>query len=156
MSEQAAERKVVSILFLSLGSAGRKNLIDRHPYLVISTATLAERREKCDRTFRKQRNRTLKRFKFFYRKQQNIETLRQFWKALTELADRCDFENQTESLIMDAVIQNMHNKTMQERLFQRKSTRGITIRRSLRRRHQPAEEFQRGKRSKKRANVRNW
>ena len=116
MNEQAAERKVVSILFLSLGSAGRKNLIDRHPYLVISTATLAERREKCDRTLRKQRNRTLKRYKFFYRKQQNIETFRQFWKALTELADRCDFENQTESLIMDAVIQNMHNKTMQERL----------------------------------------
>ena len=116
MNEQAAERKVVSILFLSLGSTGRKNLTDRHPYMVFSTATLKEMRENCEQTFRKQRNRTLERYKFFSRKQQNNETLRQFWNALTGLAARCDFDNQTESLLMDAFIQNMHNKTVQERL----------------------------------------
>ena len=31
MNEQAAERNVVSTLFLSLGTSGRKNLTDRHP-----------------------------------------------------------------------------------------------------------------------------
>ena len=116
MNEQAAERKVVSFLFLSLGSAGRKNLTDRHPFMVISTATLTKMRENCEQIFRKQRNRTLERYKFFSRKQQNNETLRQFWNALRGLAARCDFDNQTESLIMDAFIQNMHNKTVQERL----------------------------------------
>ena len=66
MNEQAAERKVVSILFLSLGSAGRKNLTDRHPYKVISTERLAEMRETCDQTFKNQRrNRTLEGYKFF-------------------------------------------------------------------------------------------
>ena len=115
MNEQAAERKVVSLLFLSLGSAGQKNLTDRYPYMVISTATLTEIRENCEQTFRKQRNRASERYKVFSRKQQNNETLRQFWNALTGSAARCDFDNQTESL-MDAFIQNMHNKTVQERL----------------------------------------
>ena len=91
-------------------------MTDRHPYIVISTATLTEMRENCEQTFRKQRNRTLERYKFFSRKQQNNETLRQFWNALTGLAARCDFDNQTESLIMDAFIQSVHNKTVQERL----------------------------------------
>ena len=116
MNKQAAEHKVVSILFLSLESAKRKNLTDRHPYMVISTATLPELRENCEQTFKKQRNRTLERYKFFSRKQQNNETLRQFWNALTGLAARCDFDNQTQSLIMDAFIQNMHNETVQEQL----------------------------------------
>ena len=70
MNEQDAERKVVGILFLSLGSEGRKNLTDRHPYMVISTATLAEMREICDQTIRKQRNRTPEQYKFFPGKQQ--------------------------------------------------------------------------------------
>ena len=52
----------------------------------------------------------------FLQKTTKYETLRQFWNALRGLAARCDFDNQTESLIMDAFIQNMHNKTVQERL----------------------------------------
>ena len=159
MKEQAAERKVVSILFLSLGSAGRKNLTDRHQYMVISTATLAEMRENCDQTFIKKRNSTLERYKFFSRKQRTNKTLRQFWNALTGLAARCDFGNLTESLIMDAFIQNMQNRTVQERLCTEPNENpqegGTMIRSSLRRRHQPAEELHRRKRRKKRTNVRN-
>ena len=78
MNEQAVERKVVSILFLSLGSAGRKNLTDRHPYMAISAATLSEMRKNCDQTFRNQRNRTLERYKCFSRKQENNETYDSF------------------------------------------------------------------------------
>ena len=39
LNEQAAERKVVSILFLSLGVAGRKNLTDKFPYMAVFTAS---------------------------------------------------------------------------------------------------------------------
>ena len=158
MNEQAAERKVVSILFLSLGSAGRKNLTDRHPYKVISTERLAEMRETCDHTFKNQRrNRTLEGYKFFSRKQQNNETLRQFWNALTGLVARCDFGNQTESLIMDAFIQNMQKTPIKNGCArsQKKSTTSTTTRGSLRRRHQPAEEFHSGKRNKERAKIGN-
>ena len=42
LNEQAVERKVISILFLSLASTGRKNLTDKFPYMVVTTATLRE------------------------------------------------------------------------------------------------------------------
>ena len=116
MNEQAAERKVLSILFLSLGSAGRTNLTDKFPYMVVSTSSLKEVSENGPKTFKEERNLTLERYRFFARKQQPNETLRQFWNALTGLALRCDFEQQTESLIMDAFIQNMHNRMVQGRL----------------------------------------
>ena len=116
LNEQAAERKVVSILFLSLGVAGRKNLTDKFPYMTVATAPLTEIKENCEQTFYKPRNRTLERYKFFARKQQSHESLRQFWNILTGLAARCEFGEQTEGLIMDAFIQNMRHKTVQERL----------------------------------------
>ena len=84
--------------------------------MVVSTALLTEISDNCEQTFRKERNRTLERYRFFARKRQPNETLRQFWNALTGLAARCGFEKQTEILIMDAFIQNMHNKTVQERV----------------------------------------
>ena len=74
LNEQAAERKVVSIFFLSLGVAGRKNLTDKFPYMTVATAPLAEIKENCEQTFYKPRNRTLERYKFFARKQQSHES----------------------------------------------------------------------------------
>ena len=58
MNEQAAERKIVSILFLSLGPAGHKNLTGKIPYMVVSTASLSKC---CEQTFTKERNRTMER-----------------------------------------------------------------------------------------------
>ena len=92
INEQAAERKVVSILFLSLGSAGRNNLTDSHPHMVVTVAALNEIKNNCEETFRKQRNRMLESCRFFDRKQQQNETLRQFWNALTGLSAGCKFE----------------------------------------------------------------
>ena len=131
INELAAERKIVSILFLSLVTAARKNLTDKYPNMTVATASLNEIKINCEETFQRPRNRTLDRFKFFSRKQQPNESLRQFWNALTGLAARCEFDQQTEGLIMDAFIQNMHNKTVQERLCtdSKKSTAGsVTIR----------------------------
>ena len=48
LNEQATERKTISVLFLSLGSAGRKNLTDKFPYMVVAASTLREMQEKCD------------------------------------------------------------------------------------------------------------
>ena len=64
INEQNAEKNV-SILFLSLGTAGRKNLIEKFPQInAVATAPLNEIKDKCEDTFRKPRNRTLDRFKF--------------------------------------------------------------------------------------------
>ena len=84
--------------------------------MTVATASLTEIKTNCEETFQRHRNRTINRFKFFSRKQQPNETLRQFWNALTGLTARSEFDQQTEELIMDAFIQNMHNKTVQERL----------------------------------------
>ena len=107
---------MLSILFLSLGSAGRKHLTDKYLLMLVSAAKLNEMKNNCKETFKKPRKRTLERYKFFARQQQPNETLRHFWNALTGLAARCEIEQQTESLIMDTFIQNTHNKTVQERL----------------------------------------
>ena len=48
LNEQATERKVVSILFQSLGVAGRKNFKDKFLYMTESKATLAEVKENSD------------------------------------------------------------------------------------------------------------
>ena len=94
---------------MSLRPAGRKNLTDKHANMTVATASLNVIKTNYEETFQKPRNRTLDRFKFFSQKQQPKETLRQFWNALTGLAARCEFEQQTEGLIMDTFIQNMHN-----------------------------------------------
>ena len=73
-------------------------------------------KKNCDQAFYKPKKRTLQWYKFFARKQQNHESLRQFWNTLMGLAAKCDFGKQSKSLIMDAFFQNMLNKTVQERL----------------------------------------
>ena len=116
LNEATAERKTVSILFLSLGAAGRKNLSYKVPYMGVAMAALREIKEICESCFLKPRKRTLDRYKFFSRKQHQTETLRQFWNVLTGLASRCDFGEQTNSFIKDAFIQNRTNKIILQRL----------------------------------------
>ena len=77
---------------------------------------LAEIQRNCEETFFTPRNRTLELFNIYARKQQKIESLRQFWNVLTGIATRCLFEDQTDSLNMDAFIQNMNNRTVQQKL----------------------------------------
>ena len=116
LNEEAAERKVISVLFLSLGTAGRKSVTDVFPGMRVATVTLQELRTNCDEAFSKPRNRTLGRFKFFSRKQKEKGTLRHFWHPVTGLAAKCEFGEQTESLVMETFFQNMNNKTVRERL----------------------------------------
>ena len=113
LNEETAERKTVSILFLSLGTAGRRSFTDNFPYMDVTTVAIREIKENC---FIKHRNQTLDRYNFFTRKQQQNETLRQFWNVLTGLAAKCEIGEQTNSLIKDAFNKNMNNKTVQQRL----------------------------------------
>ena len=60
----------------------------------------------------KTRNRTLEGCEFTARKQKSDETLRQFWNVLTGLASKCEFREQTGSLMMDAFLESMNNLTV--------------------------------------------
>ena len=53
---------------------------------------------------------------FFSSKQQPAESLHQIWNNLNGLAAKCDFGEQTESLVYDMFVLNMSNKQAQERL----------------------------------------
>ena len=116
LDEQAAERKIVSVLFLSLGCAARKSFSDKFPEMRVATIALPDLKNNCEQAFVKPRNRTLERYKFFARKQKQNETLRQFWHTLTGMAAKCAFGEQTEGLFMDTFIQNMNNKMVQQKL----------------------------------------
>ena len=116
LNEQAEERKIVSVLFLSLGSVARKSLTDKFPEMRVATITLTDLKNNCEQAFVIPRNRTLERYNFFARKQKQNETLRQFWHTLTGMAAKCAFGEQTEGLIMDTFIQNVNNKMVQQKL----------------------------------------
>ena len=79
-------------------------------------------------------------FKFLNRKQEEGETLRQFWNELGGLAAKCNFGGITESLLKDVFIVNTTNKEVQQKLCTKpKATtekrENNNIHDSIRRRH---------------------
>ena len=71
LNEQAAERKMVSVLFI-VGISSTEwtiSLMDNFPHMRVATVSLREIKEKCEQAFQKPTNRTLERYKFFSRKQ---------------------------------------------------------------------------------------
>ena len=54
-----AEKKVISLLYLSIGGAGRKTLTDKYPQMEIVDVTLRRLLDRCQETFQTQRNRCL-------------------------------------------------------------------------------------------------
>ena len=115
LNEPAAERKIVSVLFLSSGSATRKSVTDKFPDMRVATISLQEMKHNCEQQNVKPKNRTLERLEFFSRKQTSKETLRQLWHFLTGMASKCAFGEQTESLILDPFIQILNNKMVQQK-----------------------------------------
>ena len=116
LTHPVAERKCVSVMFLSLGAAARKTLADKYPTMKVAETSFKDFVKNCEDTFNTKRNRTLDRFRFLSRKQKQTESLEQFWHALNGMAADCDFGAQTESLVHDIFILNMKNLTVQERL----------------------------------------
>ena len=113
---ETAERKAVSIMYLALGDAARKTLLDRNPSLNAKTISLKQMMKEGESAFKVKRNRTMDRFLFLTRKQGEQETLEQFWNALNGLASICELQGLTKSLVHDVFIVNMRNTAVQERL----------------------------------------
>ena len=105
-----------SRLFLSVGEPARKMFKDKHPNLSVWTLGVRDMIERCRNCFHVAPNRTLDRHKFLSRKQQNNESLQQFWHALNGLASRCELGEITQTLVHDVFILNMNNKKVQEKL----------------------------------------
>ena len=115
LDHAVAERKYVSVLYLSLGTVARKTFMDKYPNAKITEISLKDLLNNCKDTFDTKRNLTLNRFRFLSRKQMQTESLEQFWHSLNGLEAECDFGTQTESLVHDIFILNMKNLTVQEK-----------------------------------------
>ena len=115
LEEEPANKNVVSVLYLSLGEAARKQFRDNVPHVTLWSLKVSEMTKMCKECFWK-KNRTLDRHKFFSRMQQTGETLSQFWHALNGLAAPCDFGEITTTLVLDMFILHMTNKKVQEKI----------------------------------------
>ena len=85
LDEVPATKKAFSILYLPLGSAGRKSIADKFPTTNIATISLPDLLKNCKDCFEKPKNETLDRFKFLSRKQKEGESLKNFWNELNGL-----------------------------------------------------------------------
>ena len=128
LEEIPAKRKVVSLLYISIGKNARKMLMDKFSTINILLIELRELMQHCNECFQILRNRTLDRHVFLSCKPKPSESLNQFWKPLNGLAAKCDVGDQTESLVHDIFVLNMANKQLQEKLFtQPKQTPAETL-----------------------------
>ena len=116
MDEDPANKKVVSVMYLSLGEAARKLFKDKYPHSTLWNLKVRELMQLAADCFQVKRNRTLDRHRFFSRAQQPGESLQQFWHTLNGLAALCDFGEITNTLVLDMFILHMNNKKVQEKL----------------------------------------
>ena len=103
-------------MYLSLGEAASKQFKDKYPHTALWELKAQELITPCNDCFRKKRNRTLDRHRFFLRLQQPGEILFQFWHALNGLAAICNFGVITTTLVLDMFIIHMSNQKVQEKL----------------------------------------
>ena len=113
LDAEAAQKKLASLLYISIGSTGRKTLMDTFPHIRILTTPLQEVLRSCEECLRVRRNRTNK---FLSKKQNNNESMHQYWIILNGLAAKCDFGERTEGLVDDIFILKMSDKQMQKKL----------------------------------------
>ena len=111
------DQKCVSLLYLSIGTEGRRLLTQKLPHDNIYDLTTLKLWEMMEIAFIRPRNITFDWYVFFSRKQKNGETVEQFYSVLKELADNCDFENREEVIIRDFFITNMLDDDIQRELL---------------------------------------
>ena len=86
LDENPANKKIVSVLYISLGGAARKQFRDKFPHTILWDLKAGETLNLCTECSHKKRNRTLDQHRFFSRYQQPGESLYQYWHALNGLA----------------------------------------------------------------------
>ena len=112
-----ADRKTVSMLYLSLGSEGRRNICSRNSHLKMDTLTTVELWNIMESTFIRQRNITFDRYMLLTTKQSKRESIEHFFAKLKELSGNCDLGDQEDALIKDLFIANMQDQEIQRELL---------------------------------------
>ena len=111
-----ADRKTVSLLYLSIGIEGRRILNCKNPHIMIDTLTTVDFWKIVEEAFIRPRNITFHRHVFLITKQLRGETVEHFHGKLKELAENCDFGNKEETLIRDVITNLIDPETQKELL----------------------------------------
>ena len=112
-----ADRKTVSLLYLSIGIEGRRILNCKNPHILIDTLVTVDFWKIVEEAFIHPGNITFNRHVFLITKQLRGETVKHFYGKLKELAENCDFENKEETLIRDVFITNLMDPEIQKELL---------------------------------------
>ena len=87
-----AERKTVSLLYLSIGVEGRRILKSKDSHIMIDALATVDFWKIVEEAFIRTRNIAFDRHVFLITKQLRGETVEHFYGKLKELAENCDFE----------------------------------------------------------------
>ena len=111
------DQKCVSLLYLIIGTEGRRLQTQKFPHDNIYDLTTLKLWEMMEIAFIRPRNITFYRYEFFSRKQKKGETVEQFYSILKELVENCDFENREEVITRDFFITNILDEDIQRELL---------------------------------------
>ena len=105
------------LLYLSIGTEGRRIFKREHPHFQIEKHPFKALWRAMEDSFTKVRNTTYDRFVFYSCKQQKGESVLSFYGRLIEQAENCSLGNEETSLIRDAFILNMIDHETQKKLL---------------------------------------
>ena len=111
------EQKAISLLYLSIGTEGRRIFKSKQPHFQIEKQPFKELWQAMEDFFTKVRNITYDRFVFYSCKQQKGESVENFYDRLIELAENCTLGSEETTLIRDAFILNMIDHETQKELL---------------------------------------
>ena len=112
-----ADCKAVSMLYLSLGSEGRRIICSRNPLLKMDILTTVKLWQLRENTFIPQRNITFDRYMPLSTKQSKEESIKHFFGKLKEMCENCDLGNQEDTLIRYIFFANMQDPENQRELL---------------------------------------
>ena len=111
------EQKAISLLYLSIGTEGRRIFESKYPHFQIEKQPFKDLWQAMEDSFTKVRNITYDRFVFYSCKQQKGESVESFYGRLIELAENCTLGSEETTLIHDAFILNMLDHETQKELL---------------------------------------
>ena len=111
------EQKSISLLYLSIGTEGRRIFKSKHPPFQIEKPPFKELWQALEDSFKKVGNITYGRFVFYSCKQQKVESVESFYGRLIEQTENCSLGSEETTLIRDAFILNMIDQETQRELL---------------------------------------
>ena len=97
------QKKLVSRLFLSLGTEGKKQFLQKNPHVEVSKMSFRDITELAEVSFQKVKCMTYERYKLFTRIQESGESLEAFHAALTRQAARSELRTMENEIVRDSI-----------------------------------------------------